>query len=219
LLGGITGIVLFIVGLVRQKPSIWGSGIVLGVLTLLLFAGGVVALVNYLFTPIPSPQMRILVYDSNASSTASVPWDPNSELAAIDLQAAKEYFQDRVGVALPEHVSVVRRQNFMFFPSGGGPGKDTCLLKLSIPADFETFLAANFRKAQWPDVKDAFGQLSTFRENVDLSPPEDGRRKALPFYTFTQPDDPNADVVFTTSVAIDPNSRKAWVVGEGRHKK
>jgi hypothetical protein len=41
----------------------------------------------------------------------------------------------------------------------------------------------------------------------------------LPFYTFTQPDDPNADVVFTTSVAIDPNSRQAWVVGEGRHKK
>lgn len=212
-LGGIMGIVLFIVGLVRQKPSIWGSGIVLGVLTLLLLAGGLVALWNYLFVPVPSPQLGTLVYDSNASSAAPIVLNSQTKVVAM------EYFRSRVGVALPEDVLVVWQQNSRFFPAGGGLITDTCLFKLSVPAHFETFLAANFRKAQWPDVKDALRQWEPFHVDIDSSLPEEGQLKALPLYIFTQPEDPNADVVFTTSVAIDPNSRQAWVVGEGRYKK
>jgi len=218
LLGGITGIVLFILGLVKHKPSMWGSGIVLGVLTLLLLTGGVVGLGYYLLMPMPSQQYGTLINDSAVESTTQA--DPNweADLPAIDLQNANRYFKDHVGAALPEHVTVIKHQEFMAFPPGGGPPKELSLFELSIPANFETFVATKFKKAQWSQVKDDFGQFNTFRRISDVSLPEEGKLKILTLYTFTEREDTNANQVFATSIALAPNSRKAWVVGVGTEK-
>lgn len=222
LLGGTAGIVLFILGLVKHKPSMWGSGIVLGVLTLLLLAGGIVALGYYLFMPMPGPQLRTLVYDPNSLSVAQVPSNPNAERAAEDLRAARSYFQDRVGAVLPDGVSVIWREKVRFFGTGTGSGPstntDNHLIKLSVPPGFQRFLAANFKETQWRDVKDAFADWRPLSPYNDPNLPEEDRLKALPFYNFTQPRDPNADVMFITSVALDPNSNQAWVVGKERRR-
>lgn len=207
-LGAILGIVLFIVGLVKEKPSIWGSGIVLAVLTVLMFAGGIVALWSYLFVVVSSPQY------------AALAWDPNAVQAAKDLDAAGIYFQDCVGVTLPEGVSVVwQKTGSTLLGKDGGPNADICQYKLSVPADFEEFLAGTFTKTQWSDVEDAFMVWMVPFDDEIPPMPEEGRLRALPVYTFTQPENPNADATFTTSIVLDPNSREAWVVGQGWHKK
>jgi hypothetical protein len=207
LLGGVAGIVLFIIGLVKHKPSMWGSGIVLAVLTVLMFAGGIVALWSYLFVVVSSPQY------------APIAWDPNAVRAAKDLDAAKSYFQECVGMTLPEGVSVIWRDKTTRLGKEGSPNADVYQYKLSVTPDFEEFLAGRFKKTQWSDVKDEFMiWMVTFGEEDYPPMPEEGRLKALPIYKFTQPDNPSASATFSTSVVLDPNSREAWIVGEGWHK-
>jgi len=190
----ILGIVLFIVGLVKKKPAMWGSGIAVGVLGMLAL---VVGAAMFAFVGFRATSTRRMVRVQAQAQTQ----------ALINTPALS--FHATTGLDLPDGVSVTRTT--VSFSASARADRQTLvsICRMSVPADFDEFLAANFTKAKWPTV------ASTFRfgrRKRDSFLPSDSQLQAASLYVLTHQPDPDSTATFTTVVAHDASAQEAWVV-------
>ena len=189
LLVAIAGLVLLIVGIVRRKPGMWGSGIVIMVLALLLLVGAAVAGV---YVGVRKAKHSVVTIADQMSRTA----------AEVD---ETRWFQMCTGLALPEGV---------FLPSASAdidpsPGQESrYYLHMEVPRTFGAFLDEHFTKADWPDVKDA---LAT-NESWGLTEPG-----AMSFYTLNYRRMPNDPYHMATYIAYDQTGGLAYFVSVQVH--
>jgi len=133
---GLLGIVLFIVGLVKKKPAMWGSGIAIGILGMLALAVGA-GMLMYLGVRTASTQQVALA---------------RAQVAKSFLAAQSAPFKERTGLDLPPGTRV---ESSISGTDAGGTTQVIGLYLLVQP-DFDEFLADNFTKAKWQDVAPTF---------------------------------------------------------------
>ncbi len=201
----ILGIVLFIVGLVKKKPAMWGSGIAIGVLGLLVLTVGAGMLV---FFGVRRAQTQAL-----AQAVAQIQTDAQATQAELmrDLQPLKD-FHGTTGLDLPNGVSVTGTSSFFHLLSVQDDSAQLInvnMRRMSVPADFNQFLAANFTEAQWATVASSF-QIG--RSRTELILPSDSQLQAMSLYSLTAQPDPNLPAIFTTAIAHDADQQQAWMV-------
>ncbi len=182
----ILGLVLFIVGLVKKKPAMWGSGIAIGVLGLLILVVGAGFLAFVSIRPAP---MRLATQMQQATASSM-----------------SKGFDEATGLSLPPDVSVTSRTE-TYCPGSNGL-TPVIVFNMSVPADFDSFLAANFTKAKWSTVAPTF---QTARESIE-SLPDDSQLSAASLYVLTYRPDPDLPEVFVTAVAHDTTAQQAWVL-------
>jgi len=191
-LGGIAGIVLFIVGLVKKRASLWGSGIALAVVSALVLVVGVVFAGFLAFRSSTTAAMRV-------AATARM----NQQAAS---QAVHHFaFTTCTGLDLPDGALVLGVRNVLGPPPAS---RDYYLLKLQAPAAFETLLKKHFAPATWPDVRETLTSEPT--ASTDLWRPADLRNRT--YYTRMVRDAPPARGRRVTTVAHDPNAGVAYLV-------
>lgn len=182
------GIVLFIVGLVKKKPAIWGSGIAIGVLGLLVLTVGA--------------GMLMFLSVSKARTQMA------TQMQAMSVNMSGG-FQETTGLALPNDVTLAS-QTSISSSDGSSGGQTTIHMRhMSVPSDFDNFLAANFTRAKWQEVAPTF-QASQSADYSFL--PSDTQLQAASLYSLTYQPDPNSPATFTTAIAHDANTQQAWMV-------
>jgi len=184
----ILGIALFVIGLVKKKPALWGSGIAIGVLGLLVLtiAAG---MLMFLSVSTASTQMVTQMQAMNATMISN--------------------FQATTGLALPDDVTVDSQTSISSSDGSSGGQTTICMRHMSVPSDFDEFLAANFTKAKWQEVAPTF-QAGQSADNSFL--PSDTQLQAASLYSLTYQPDPNSPETFVTAIAHDANAQEAWVV-------
>jgi hypothetical protein len=182
------GIVLLIVGLVKKKPALWGSGIAVSVLGLMALAVGAGM---FVFLGIRTGQTQAPAVRARAASKTMV-----------------QGFQEATGLPLPAGVSITRR---VIHSSSAGPNGSTrvIIIHMSVPEDFDGFLAANFKKAQWSDAAPIF---QTARSENESCLPSDSQLKNAALYVLTYRTEPDSPEMFVTAVAHDTDTHEAWTV-------
>ena len=146
LLGG-AGLALFIVGLVKGKPSMWGGGIVLGVGA---FVGAVTMVALMAFFGVRAGRraaMRTLTAQLATIATGLAMYASES----MDFETA-------TGIALPQGAETVYSADFfaqhgrsMTDPQGNP--RDCRYEKIRVPSAFADTLKAQCRPATWDEVK------------------------------------------------------------------
>ena len=185
LLGGAAGIVLFVVGLVKKKPALWGSGIALAVVSLMVVVVGVVA-------------AGFLTFRSSARATQTM-------VARASAAGQNDSFRNCTGLDLPAGTRIVASHKVTYAP----PASQSCyFLKLRTSPAFETLLEEHFHDAAWRNVRKTLTAEPT--ASIELWTPADLRDKA--YYTRTHRDRPGAPDRMETIVARDPNTSVAYVV-------
>ncbi|HUT01832.1 MAG TPA: hypothetical protein VM031_05220 [Phycisphaerae bacterium] len=190
LLAGTAGIVLFIVGLVKKKPAMWGSGLALAVVSFLIVAVGLGAL------------FFVGVRGAQTASRRAVARAPQVAVAEIARQP-QTVFATCTGLELPADIMVV---------ADGGrysrSGQTNHYMKLLTSDAFGTFLAEHFAEATWADVRDAMAtdEARSFAF-WDLAGGESMRCYRR---TYRSPTAAPGSIV--TYVAHDPNTHTAYVV-------
>jgi hypothetical protein len=191
-LGGAAGIALFVVGLVKKKPAMWGSGIGLAVVSLLVVVVGVVA-AGFLGwrTARSAAQQAVTLAAANRQTAA--------------LAVESEIFRVCTGLDLPQGSSVL----------GAAKITDARLalrrcyfLKLGVQPAFDNFLRKHFERRDWKDVEKTLTRKPT--PPVDLWAPADLRNKT--YYTRTYRTGPNAPERMVTTIVHDPNAGVAYFV-------
>jgi len=184
----ILGIVLFIVGLVKKKPALWGSGIAVGVLSLMVLVVGAGML---MFVAMPVARTRAMTVQARAASVAMA-----------------NGFQEATGLPLPDGASITRCKRCS---SSAGPNGSTRVIitHMSVPEDFDGFLAANFKKAQWSDAAPIF---QAARSEDESCLPSDSQLKNAAIYVLTYRTEPDSPAMFVTAVAHDTDTHEAWTV-------
>jgi phosphotransferase system glucose/maltose/N-acetylglucosamine-specific IIC component len=187
---GILGIVLFVVGLVKKKPAMWASGIVIGLLGLLALPVG----------------MGMLWYLS--AGRGSTPMMGGQATAVKSVAAQTSPFKERTGLDLPPGTVAVGRGSGNFVSDQDGQTQFV-MLDLAVQPDFDEFLAANFTKAKWQDVAQTFqagrSQIATFL-------PGDDQLQNMSLYVLTNQPDSNSPSTVTTVIAHDAGADRAWMV-------
>lgn len=190
----ILGVVLFIVGLVKKKPVMWGIGIAVGVLGLLVLVVGA--------------GMLMFLRLGRVTSVARVQLQASSVTVRTATEARR--FYGTTGVTLPDGVSFNLISHLNHETDRPDGQREILVLRMSVPADFDEFLAANFTKAQWSNVAPTF---QTGRENGHESfVPNDSQLQAASLYVLTTQPDPNSPATFVTAIAHDANTQEAWTV-------
>ncbi len=130
---------------------------------------------------------------------------------SVTIRTATEIrrFYGTTGVTLPDGVSFDGTFHANYETDKPDGQTQILLLRMSVPPDFDQFLAANFTKTQWPIVAPTF---QTGRENNEFFVPSDSQLRAASLYLLTAQPDPNSSETFITAVAHDANTQKAWVV-------
>jgi len=182
----ILGVVLFIVGLVKKRPAMWGSGIAIGVLGMLVLTVGA-GLLMFLSASRARTQMMTQIQAASMGSD----------------------FQEITGLILPAGVSVIEQSDFSHANIDTGSSTRVLMLHMSIPANFDDFLSANFTKAQWSAVAPIF---QAGRAGDETFLPGGGQLQAASLYWLTYQAEPNSPATFTTAVAHDANTQEAWAV-------
>ena len=182
---GVTGVVLFIVGLVKGRTALWATGLAMGVAALLM--GVAAAVVGGVF----------------AFRSARMLTPP--KIARLASAASRQSFQACTGLALPPGVTVGHRATVTY----GLPADETFVLrKMTVPKDFAAFLEANFTQATWQDVSAAL----TCKEVASHHIWRDADVEGKAYCTRVWPADPNADRPWTTSIAHDKAAGTAYCV-------
>jgi hypothetical protein len=184
---GILGIVLFVVGLVKKKPAMWGSGIVIGLLGLLALPVG----------------MGMLWYLSSRAPTRMMAGQGAITVKSMATHAMP--FKERTGLDLPNGTQVIGRGSGSFTADRDGTAQFV-MLYLAVQPDFDDFLAANFTKANWQDVAPTF---QTGRSRIAL--PGDAQLQAMSLYSLVNPPDANSPATVTTVVAHNAGANEAWM--------
>jgi hypothetical protein len=202
LTGGVAGIVLFIVGLVKRRPAMWATGLVLGAMAMLMM---LVAVGGAMFVAMP------IAVTAVPGTTATSP----TLLTTMPASPVVSTFEECTGLALPSGAGVQRGMTSSS-SSSGGQTKD-CLLALTVGSDFGAFLDANFQKATWQQVSSALaGPLAVSR---GMWTPKDVQGVA--YYTLTHSGGdaaagPEATQTWTTAVAYNAKTSQAYVVSVGK---
>lgn len=192
------GIVLFIVGLVKKKPALWGSGIAVTVLVLLVFVVGAGMLMFFGIRK-ASTQTMARVQSIQAMQAQS---QALRNAPALDFPAT-------TGLDLPDGVSVTRTTVSLSASAGADGQTLVSICRMSVPADFDEFLAANFTKTQWSTVAPTF---QTGRLGDQSFLPSASQLQAMSLYVLTHRTAPDSPVTFTTAVAHDAGTEEAWMV-------
>jgi len=191
----VLGIVLFIVGLVKKKPAMWGSGIAIGVLSLLVLTVGA-GMLMFFSVRKARTQTMARVQALRARTQAL------SNTKALD-------FHTITGLDLPDGVSITRTTASFSASAGADAQTLVSICRMSVPADFDEFLAANFTKAQWAAVAPTF---QSGRMNDQSFLPSDDQLKKASLCMKTHQPDPNSPQTFVTAIAHDANTQGAWAV-------
>ena len=186
---GLLGIVLFIVGLVKKKPVMWGSGIVIGLLGLLALPVGM-GMLWYLSSRAPKRMMAGQAMAVKSMATQAMP------------------FKERTGLDLPPGTVAVGRCSGNFVSDQDGQTQFV-MLDLAVQPDFDNFLIANFTKAKWQDVAPTF---QADRANDQSFLPGDSQLQAMSLYSLINLPDSNSPETVTTVVAHDASAHQAWMV-------
>ncbi len=193
----ILGVALFIVGLVKKKPVMWGIGIAIGVLGMLVLVMGAGMLMFLHLVGRPT---------TGAMTAVQAP----SAMVTVRTASEVRRFYGTTGVTLPDGVSFNLAVHFNHDTDRPDDQREILMLSMSVPADFDEFLDANFTNAQWPTVAPTF---QAARENGRESfVPNDSQLQAASLYVLTAQPDPNSPATFITVVAHDANTQAAWAV-------
>lgn len=198
ILGGIAGIVLFVVGLVKKKPAMWGSGIGLAAVSLLVLVVGVVAVGMFAWRTTRRAAQRTATLAAAGRQTAAV---------AVDSRT----FRTCTGLDLPAGTFVVGAIEAIGAtePAHAPDASQSChFLKLDVQPTFDDFLRQHFEKREWKDVEKTLTGEPT--ATVGLWAPADLRNKT--YYTRTYRTRPSAPDRMVTTIAHDPNAGVACVV-------
>ena len=193
ILGGITGIVLFVVGLVKKKPAMWGSGIGLAVLSAVIFVIGVGAAFYLGF--------RAAAQTAGQAAARAAAMQ-RAVAAATDSRA----FRTCTGLELPEGTLVWGATEV----TGSPPASQTYYyLRLQVSPAFRALLREHFQQADWKDVRGTLTSEPT--ASVDLWTPADLRDKT--YYTRTYRAPGGAPDRTVTTIIHDPNAGVAYLIG------
>lgn len=177
-LGLIAGIAMTVVGLRRKRHAMWAGGIVICLL------GGLTIYIGSVFIRAESRR----------------------QVQAIKDEQAREDIETWTGLSFPKGISVkIHNQHGVQFQNRV---KEFSTYHLSVPADFGTFIQAEFTEALWLDVDWIF---TASRLHLQSTLPTDTQLQAMPLNTAIRPR-PLQGGRSITAVAYDPNSRQAWVV-------
>ncbi len=196
----VLGLVLFIVGLVKKKPAMWGSGIAIGVLGLLVLVVGA----------------GMFMFVSVRKSTQMMA-PAQAQLQALQVQARALGntpaldFHTTTGLDLPDGVSITRT-TVSFSASAGTDAKTETLVsicRMSVPVNFDEFLTANFKKAKWSTVAPTF--QTALSDNASFLP-SDTQLQAMSLYVLDFQTTSDSSITYTTAVAHDADKENAWMV-------
>lgn len=187
---GIAGLALLIIGLIKKRAALWGSGLGIMVVSGLLF---LVMLFVGLF------YLRSARVAAPPPSAVSAP--PLAVTAPADLEAFEHY----TGLPAPEGAEL---ETGIEMRDDAGPRR--CRLKLKVTPAFGDFLEAHFRKASWADVRGALTARVGARPGSWIT----GRTEGMVFYTRRHVGDAGQQIV--TSVAYDKSAGVAYVAGVRR---
>ena len=194
LLAGAAGIVLFVVGLVKKKPALWGSGIALGVTSLVAVTVGIGMVMWTGFRTARTMSRQTMVRARTALAEVVADMDGNAA------------FQTCTDLTLPESAKVT------YFDSFTGPppaGQSLYFFQVRASEGMTEFLTAHFAEISWADARDVMTGDET-RMITSWSLP-DG--KTMRCYRRTHRDKPDDRGRTVTHVAYDPNAGIAYVVG------
>jgi len=192
-LAGAAGIALFVVGLVKKKPAMWGSGIALGLISLAIVVVGIGMVAWFGFRSASTVSRKAVVRARTAVIQAAAEADPD------------EAFRTCTDLPLPGGAKVVGFDSITYPPPAG---QSNYYFKLMVPRGFEDFLAAHFTEGTWAEIGAAMvGEESRAVGFWDLT---DGENKRC--YQRTHRDSPADPDRMVTSVAYDPNAGMAYVI-------
>jgi len=192
LLGGIAGIVLFVVGLAKKRPALWGSGIALAAVSLVIavVGAGVVFFFGMRKAAVMSQKAVVQARQAVAEAVAKQP---------------EGIFLNCMGLPMPPDVEVVGHRVVTYPPPAG---QSIYYMKLRPGKTIETLFAKHFSEASWSDVReDLTGPDAQRLAFWGLS---DGTDKRC--YKRTHRSRPGAPDRIVTNVAYDPNASVAWFV-------
>ncbi len=203
ILGGLAGIVLFVVGLVKKKPAMWGSGIGLAVLSALILVVGAGAAFYLGLRTAAKPMGRAAAQAAAMRQAAAQATDEmeRAVAAATDSRA----FKTCTGLELPEGTLVWGSTEV----TGPPPASQTyCYLRLQVSPAFRALLREHFQEANWEDVRETLTSEPT--ASVDLWTPADLRSKTYYTRTYRAGGAPYRTV---TTIIHDPNVGVAYFIG------
>ena len=193
LLTGAAGIVLFVVGLVKKKPAMWGSGIALGVVSLIIVVIGTGMAFWFGYRSARSASRRTLTRARQAAAVATAQEDPRAML------------QTCTGLAIPGNITVTDARTLTQPPPAG---QSVYYMRLHVPAEAGGFWPTHFVEASWSDVEDAMtGKQARSISFWDIADAQ-GKR----CYRRTHRSNPSDPDRMVTHVAYDPNAGVAYVV-------
>ncbi len=184
-LTGIAGVVLFIVGLVKKRAALWGSGIALsGISILMLVVGFGLAM----FSAVSSVQRM-----ARAPGGTTRP-------AVFQGLGAQDMFARFSGVKLPPGCDVVHSS------SGSGTSGRRFALRARTPDTFDAFLASHFQPAGWDDVRGTFTHPDLLGKGIWSRADVTGK-------TCYRLAPPRAGGGVYVHIVYDPNRDLAWIAG------
>jgi hypothetical protein len=175
---GLTGLVLFIVGLVKKRTGLWVTGLVMGLGVLLLAMAGVAAL---FFLGVRSTQHTATGVQARAVLAPS----PGDEAAARD------YYWEATGLELPAEAHCSR----FSFAAGGSAGWIS--MRLDVPPSYGRVLEAEFARVAEIRLEEVLPWGTT----EESWPWDVGRAPGMSHFRKTRTDDEGN--THTTTLAFD----------------
>jgi len=197
MLGGIAGLVLFIVGLVRKRPAMWGSGLGLGLGSIVILF---VAMGFAMFTGLRSTRVATRAVRRQALVAA--------QQAASAPTTVGGLLQQFTGQALPASVSASR---VVSSSAASTDGNVTFYgARLAVPRNFGNYLGEPFREAEWDDadvqaaVRHEEAARAAFLKPADL--------RSMTCHTLARPDPADASARLLTVVFHRVGGTGAYVI-------
>ena len=162
-LGGIAGVVLFIVGLVRKKAAMWGSGLALAIVSVMIFVVGLIGAAFFWYRAVPTlaaPPPRAL----RRPTVMPMPMPQPGRLRRTSTVASpRAAFLECTGVSAPADVTFGTCR----VVSRGSPDQRSiyCLTLNARPA-FVKFLQGYFQKVTWQEARRTLQDKDALAANV-----------------------------------------------------
>ncbi len=148
---GITGLVLFIIGVAGRKTAMWVSGLVMGIVAMTTAVGGVV------FAVFAVRRVMVQTMSTQLATISAVPVPPSTtmSLSSTDMRV---HFLAATSLDLPEGCSLLGGMSITSIDSWDATDAELPLtrtyMKISTPETFEAFLKEHFDEAAWSDVSE-----------------------------------------------------------------